>query len=102
LRAFDKPIAMACLRLLTSPPLPPRPLCAVPRLERCISLFTSLLALREYLRFRFAILSSANFLDRAKAIAGAPRSRSAVAMSCHANNMEAIAGNSASWKTTKL
>jgi hypothetical protein len=42
------------------------------------------------------------FLDRAKAIAGAPRSRSAVAMSCHANDMEAIAGNSASRKTTKL
>jgi hypothetical protein len=32
LRAFDKPIAMACLRLLTLPPLPPGPLRALPRL----------------------------------------------------------------------
>src|SRR6185437_147691 len=58
LRAFDKPIAMACLRLSTLPPLPPRPLRAVPRLWRCISLFTSLPELREYLRFRFAITFS--------------------------------------------
>ena len=30
LRAFDSPIAIACLRLLTRPPRPPRPLFAVP------------------------------------------------------------------------
>jgi hypothetical protein len=30
LRAFDRPIAMACWRLFTLPPLPPRPLFAVP------------------------------------------------------------------------
>src|SRR5580704_2952372 len=32
LRAFERPIAIACSRLLTLPPLPPRPLFAVPRL----------------------------------------------------------------------
>lgn len=32
LRALDNPIAIACLRLLTLPALPPRPLLAVPRL----------------------------------------------------------------------
>jgi hypothetical protein len=32
LRALDKPMAIACLRLLTLPPLPPLPLLAVPRL----------------------------------------------------------------------
>jgi hypothetical protein len=30
LRAFDRPIAIACLRLFTRPPRPPRPLSAVP------------------------------------------------------------------------
>src|ERR1700747_343401 len=55
LRAFDSPIAIACLRLLTFPPLPPRPLFAVPFLKRRISLFTSLPALLEYLRFFFAL-----------------------------------------------
>ena len=30
LRAFDRPIAIACLRLFTLPPLPPRPLFAFP------------------------------------------------------------------------
>jgi len=47
LRAFDRPIAIACLRLFTRPPRPPRPLLAVPFLKRRISLSTSLLALRE-------------------------------------------------------
>ena len=32
LRAYDSPIAIACLRLFTFPPFPPRPLLAVPRL----------------------------------------------------------------------
>jgi hypothetical protein len=54
-RALESPMAIACRRLFTLPPLPPRPLLAVPRLYRCISLFTSLPALREYLRFRFAM-----------------------------------------------
>ncbi len=30
LRASDSPMAIACLRLLTLPPLPPRPLLSVP------------------------------------------------------------------------
>src|SRR3954451_11843809 len=41
-RALESPIAMACLRLFTLPLLPSGPLLAVPRLYRCISLFTSL------------------------------------------------------------
>jgi hypothetical protein len=44
---------MACFRLFTLPPFPPRPLFAVPRLYRRISLSTSRLALGEYLRFLF-------------------------------------------------
>jgi hypothetical protein len=32
LRALESPIAIACFLLLTRPPLPPRPLLAVPRL----------------------------------------------------------------------
>jgi hypothetical protein len=55
-------MAIACLRLLTLPPFPPRPLLAVPRLYRCISLLTSLLALREYLRFFFVTINF-SYLD---------------------------------------
>src|ERR1043165_5111811 len=32
LRAFERAMAIACLRLFTLPPLPPRPLLALPRL----------------------------------------------------------------------
>src|SRR5829696_6397741 len=52
-RALDNPIAIACLRLLTLPPLPPGPLFAFPLLYSCISFFTSSPALREYFRLRF-------------------------------------------------
>ena len=55
-RALERPIAIACLRLFTFPPLPPLPLFAVPRLYRCISLSTSFEALRAYF---LAISSSA-------------------------------------------
>lgn len=41
---------MACLRLFTVPPLPPRPLFSLPRLKACISRLTSLPAEGEYLR----------------------------------------------------
>jgi hypothetical protein len=58
LRAFDRPMAMACFRFFTLPPLPPRPLLAVPRLYLCISLLTSLPALLEYLRRLWAMLFS--------------------------------------------
>jgi hypothetical protein len=37
-RAWDRPMAIACLRLLTF--LPERPLRSVPRLRSCIALFT--------------------------------------------------------------
>ena len=54
LRALDSPIAIACLRLFTLPPLP---LLAVPRLYRCISFLTSVPELREYLRVRLFAMS---------------------------------------------
>src|SRR5579862_2441518 len=41
LRASERAIAIACLRLFTLPALPPGPLLAVPRLKRRISLSTS-------------------------------------------------------------
>src|SRR6266850_6262953 len=50
LRASDSPIAIACLRLLTLPPLPPFPLLKVPRFRRRIAPSTSLLAPRLYFR----------------------------------------------------
>ena len=43
-------MAIACLRLFTRPPLPPRPLRSVPLLRRRIALSTRLLAARPYLR----------------------------------------------------
>ena len=49
-RASDSPIAIACWRLVTLPPRPPRPLFSVPFLRRRIALSTDLLALRPYLR----------------------------------------------------
>ena len=48
LRASDRPIAIACLRLVTFFPL--RPLRNVPRLRLRIARATSLEALREYRR----------------------------------------------------
>jgi hypothetical protein len=58
LRAFESPIAIACLRLFTFPPLPPLPLLAVPRLNSCISFSTSFEAPREYFLaiFGFSLL----------------------------------------------
>ncbi|HVE34731.1 MAG TPA: hypothetical protein VNC18_14280 [Gemmatimonadaceae bacterium] len=47
-RASDKPIAIACLRLFTLPPFPPRPLFSVPRFRRRIALSTRLLAAFPY------------------------------------------------------
>jgi hypothetical protein len=47
-RASERPMAIACLRLVTFFPL--RPLLSVPRLRLCIALFTSLEALGEYFR----------------------------------------------------
>src|SRR5262245_34429503 len=46
-RASDRPIAIACLRLLTF--LPERPLLSLPRLRLCIALFTNCRALVAYL-----------------------------------------------------
>src|SRR5688500_13394820 len=49
-RASDNPIAIACLRLFTFPPLPPLPLFSVPRLRRFMALSTVLLAAFPYFR----------------------------------------------------
>ena len=51
LRASERPIAIACLRLVTFFPL--RPLRSVPRLRLRIARATSLEALREYRRAIF-------------------------------------------------
>ena len=49
LRAYERAMAIACFLLFTVPPLPPLPLFSVPFFFRSKALFTSLLALREYL-----------------------------------------------------
>src|ERR1700710_709201 len=48
LRASESPMAMACLRLLAAPPLPPLPRFSVPFFLRCIARLTSLPALLGY------------------------------------------------------
>ncbi len=49
-RASDSPMAIACLRLFTFPPLPPFPLFSVPFFCLLTALSTSLPLLLEYLR----------------------------------------------------
>jgi hypothetical protein len=49
-RASDNPIAMACLRLFTFPPLPPGPDRRVPFFRRRMALSTRLLAASPYRR----------------------------------------------------
>ena len=48
--ASESPIAIACLRLLTRPPLPPGPDLSVPRFRRRIADSTVLFAAFPYLR----------------------------------------------------
>src|SRR5437773_9815752 len=50
LRASDRPMAMACFRLLTLPPLPPLPDLSVPCFFRRMALSTLLPAALPYLR----------------------------------------------------
>src|SRR6516164_8943517 len=57
-RACDKPIAIACLRLLTV--LPERPLFSLPRFISCIARWTFLPLARPYLR---AMIVSPRFSD---------------------------------------
>jgi hypothetical protein len=49
LRASERPMAIACFRLLTVPPLPPFPDFKVPRFLRRITLLTDLPAAFPYL-----------------------------------------------------
>lgn len=48
-RASESPMAMACFRLFTCPPLPPLPDLSVPRFFRRMALATVLLAAFPYL-----------------------------------------------------
>lgn len=67
LRASDSPIAIACLRLVTLPPLPPLPERSVPRFSRCIALSTDLPAALPYFRppdFFFAAIRASRFTDK--------------------------------------
>jgi hypothetical protein len=48
LRASERPIAMACLRLVTTPPLPPFPERSVPRFSFSIAFLTLSLAALPY------------------------------------------------------
>jgi hypothetical protein len=61
-RASERPIAMACLRLLTF--LPERPLFSVPRLRSCIARFTLRCAFLPY--FLAIALSCSGERDYAK------------------------------------
>jgi hypothetical protein len=58
LRAWDRPIAIACLRLVTF--LPDRPLFRVPRLRSCIARFTFRWA---FLPYFLAIVSSSGLAN---------------------------------------
>ena len=49
-RASESPMAIACLRLLTVPPLPPLPDLSVPFFLLCMALFTDLPAAAPYFR----------------------------------------------------
>src|SRR5688572_15550691 len=49
-RAWDRPMAMACLRLFTF--FPERPLLSLPRLRSCIAFFTFCCAFLPYLAIR--------------------------------------------------
>ena len=56
-------MAMACFRLFTLPPFPPRPDFSVPLFLRCMALFTLLLAALPYLAIRFLPSVSRRVLD---------------------------------------
>ena len=49
-RASERPMAIACLRLFTLPPLPPRPDRSVPCLRLCMARSTLSLAFEPYFR----------------------------------------------------
>ena len=55
LRASERPMAMACFRLFTWPPLPLLPERKVPLFLRCIALFTLLPAALPYLAISFLL-----------------------------------------------
>src|SRR5262245_52098198 len=63
LRASERPIAMACLRLFTLPPWPFLPRRSVPRLRRRIALSTDFPAPAPYLRPREDFLRGEDLED---------------------------------------
>src|SRR5215467_10119260 len=56
-RASERPIAIACFRLVTLPPLPPRPLRSVPSFMRRIVLSTRFPAAFPYRRVLFVLVA---------------------------------------------
>ena len=99
-RASESPIAIACLRLFTLPPLPPLPRRRVPRFRRRIVLSTFLpaaLPYRRFVDFRFADFPLLAFCFVA---IGAPRTVQVPA--CTARTMRVLRhqdapGHSAVW-----
>lgn len=78
LRASLSPIAIACLRLFTRPPLPPGPDFKVPRFRRRIALPTLLLAARLYFRWLLFFRAGINppvASDQQRTTAGSHKSR---------------------------
>ena len=63
-RASERPIAIACFRLLTFPPFPPLPRFSSPFFLRCIARFTSLPALFEYFLAKETSLNLPNLSSR--------------------------------------
>lgn len=74
-RASDRPMAIACFRLFTRPPLPPCPERSVPCFRRRIALRTLLLAPWLYLR-REPRLAAISFLHKLEQQAGKKVARS--------------------------
>src|SRR3954470_6112820 len=72
LRASERPIAIACLRLLTLPPFPPLPRFKLPFLRLRIALSTSFEALLEYLRAMVPPLASMQATVAAQDLRGEP------------------------------
>jgi hypothetical protein len=71
LRVFDKPIAMACLRLLTLPPFPPASALSFIGIVDMHFTIHVFLELREYRRFLFLAMSKLHriFRNGAKVVA---------------------------------
>src|SRR5580698_2985039 len=63
LRASDRPIAIACLRLVTTPPVPFFPERSVPRFSRCNAFLTLSLAVLPYFAISSSCYSLSSFIS---------------------------------------